>query len=70
MRRTADTVIARRLTVAETRAAGTADRLARLTALAPNADPAHLKYLAIHCGTVPTFPTILAVLASLTPSEN
>ena len=64
MRRTADTVVARQTAKADARAAGVAERIARLTALCPNADPASIKYVAIHCATIPTFPHIIALLSA------
>ena len=30
----------------------------------PNADPASIKYVAIHCATIPTFPHIIALLTA------
>lgn len=62
MRRTSDTIIARQNAKADARAEGLAERIARLSALCPNADPASIKYVAIHCATIPTFPHIIALL--------
>ena len=65
MRRPSATVIARQSDKATERTEATAARFAQLSTLAPDANPADLKYLAIHCGTTPTYPTILRVLSAL-----
>jgi len=57
-------VLARQDAAAAARTAATADRLAQLQAVAPNADPADLLYIARWCNTYPSFPTILRVLAA------
>lgn len=62
MRRTADTVIARRNAKDAARTEEVALRREALLILAPNANPEDLRFLAIHCGTNPTFATILRVL--------
>lgn len=57
-------VLARQNAAAAERTAATADRLAQLRALAPNAAPADLMYLARHLNSYPTFPTLLRILAA------
>jgi hypothetical protein len=64
MRRQSSAVIARQSAKADARSEGLAERIARLTALCPNADPASVKYVAIHCATIPTFPHIIALLSA------
>jgi hypothetical protein len=57
-------VIARQEAKAAERCSALTARFEQLKEAAPNADPADLKHIAIMCGTNPTFPTILRLLAS------
>lgn len=65
-------ILAAQAARAEARAIAIASRLERLTALAPNANPEDLKYIAIMCNSNPTFPALCRLLASNhpTPKEN
>lgn len=65
MRAKSQSVIDRQNAKAVERSAALAERLAQITAVAPYADPADLKFLALNCGTTPTFGTIVRVLGAV-----
>lgn len=65
MRNQSASVLARQAAVAADRTAATADRVAQLRAVAPNAPEATIKYLAVHCGTNPSFGHIIALAQSI-----
>lgn len=64
MRRQSATVLSRQADRQAEYSAAVAERRALLAALLPNADPSDIKHLALNCGSIPTFPTLLRVLAS------
>jgi hypothetical protein len=64
MRSPSATVTARQNAKADARRTENAIRLAQLVELAPNASQKDLAFIAIHCGTVPTFPTLLRILST------